>query len=176
MYAPFAEADSDRSINRGMTPRNEECYKSAPSTKIDTLIEIIKYHIERPGLPYFDTSKLGNRAKGFNPETDLIESHGDAPQEDPGMPCEKILIYFSWPFMRNFLTTVFGWNGIEITFLDGSLSHTQRTKVISEFNRAEPHLNEQGKRSQVLFISNVATTGINLPRATIVIMMVRDPY
>ena len=75
--------------------------------------------------------------------------------------------------MKPYFSSVLKLHGIEASFLDGSSPPTKRVSLIEEFNSEEPHISENGEPSQVMFISNVASTGINLPRATVLIMLVR---
>lgn len=159
-------------MDHSILPRTFEEYKKAPSTKLDCLVQILRHHISRPGLNYFDVNTLGEKAKPFDPRTDVSETIGPVPPLDPNMPPEKIIIYFSWPFMRELITNVLAWNNISAAFLDGSKSPTQRTKLIDEFNARELHKGDDGQPSQVMFISSVGTTGINLPRATVIILFV----
>jgi superfamily II DNA or RNA helicase len=74
--------------------------------------------------------------------------------------------------MKQLTTLVLKWNGLSAAFTDGKTPNNTQTEIIEAFNQPGSHIAENGPLTNILFIMNVATTGINLPCGMIVIMLV----
>lgn len=155
-----------------MVPISEEEYNKDRSTKLDALVDIIKYHSAGQGLPQYDCSRFEGRLLPIVETEDVFTTSGHTPEHDPNQPEEKLVCYFAWPFMKVLIKRVLKWSGFSAAYIDGKTSQQNRTKILEEFNQPGPHTADDGSKTNILFISNVATTGINLPRGTIVIMLV----
>jgi SNF2 family DNA or RNA helicase len=152
-------------------------YNANPSTKLDALIAIVSHHSTQPGLKPFEPEEATlykDKSSGTVSPVEIVRSVGRIPDEDPNMPREKIIIYSAWPFLKKLLTSVLALHDFPVATIDGTTTPEKRSKIIHDFQQNGAHKSTDGsnRESHILLLSAVAGTGINLPRATIVIFLV----
>ncbi|KAG2352807.1 P-loop containing nucleoside triphosphate hydrolase protein, partial [Suillus spraguei] len=137
-------------------PSTLEEWTKDPSRKLDTLVEIIRWHLEvdaRAPLRVVD-DKLVPSANSAN-ETSLTG----------GAPCDKVLVYCAFPSSYTQIMKVLQLREIQALQIHGKITIPARTEIITKFKDS----GRDGPR--VLIVSNVGLTGLNLPCASILIIV-----
>ncbi|KAG8689469.1 hypothetical protein FRC11_002417, partial [Ceratobasidium sp. 423] len=128
-------------------------WESQASSKILMVVSIIKHHRDPGAGPMFWSHETGARDK------DLEEKAVWTPASRK----RKILLMCVYEKPRAILKLVFGFIGVRCLEYDGSLTMSARQSVIQEF--------ETNEEVDILMISNVGTTGLNITRASIVVFV-----
>jgi len=96
-------------------------------------------------------------------------------EEDKTKLCSerrKILIYCAWPSLWPIIQAHLKHHGIYAMLIRDSGS-SGRDRLIADFQREEAHIVDHNE-SYVAIISGALSTGVNLTRASVIIMMVGD--
>jgi SNF2 family DNA or RNA helicase len=128
-----------------------------PSRKLDTLAEIIKYHLE----------KDGRLAVSINADSSLVFPSSTHSENPIPMSPDKLLVYAAWPSSNEQILTVLQLYGIargNMVTLNGLMTIANRKNAVEKFN------DPAGPR--IMIISGVGMSGLNLPVANILIMIV----
>ncbi|KAG1763002.1 P-loop containing nucleoside triphosphate hydrolase protein [Suillus placidus] len=139
-------------------PSNLEEWKKDPSRKLDVLAQVICWHQgldNRPPLHVVDDSLT---ASSTNPDVATSIAHST--------PCDKIIVYCAFPSSYTQVLKVLELNSVRTLQMHGKLSMSARTDIISQFKSS----GRDGPR--VLIMSNIGLTGLNLPCANILIIVV----
>ncbi|KAI0748986.1 P-loop containing nucleoside triphosphate hydrolase protein [Irpex lacteus] len=129
-------------------PMRLEQYRDLPSTKIDTMIHIISWHRKQPGLPPL-------RVENANCRNYFVI--------DLRPPPDKVIIYSAFPVHNKYLCKILGFFDVHPFEIDGTKTLRERAEELARF-RESPNF-------EVLFVSSVGTTGLNLECANILIIL-----
>ncbi|KAJ7865882.1 P-loop containing nucleoside triphosphate hydrolase protein, partial [Mycena olivaceomarginata] len=158
-YIKFRRAITHPSCNaeyEWTSPESLDEWRMDPSRKLDTLAEIIKYHLE----------KDGRLAVSINADSSLVfpsSTHGENPIP---MSPDKLLVYAAWPSSNEQILTVLQLYGIargNMVTLNGLMTIANRKNAVEKFN------DPAGPR--IMIISGVGMSGLNLLVANILIMI-----
>jgi superfamily II DNA/RNA helicase len=157
-------------------PSTVDEWRKDPSRKLDVLVEVLQWHLKedaRAPLEVVD-GKLVPSAHNPLPVAPLPE----------GTPCDKIVVYCAFPSSyiqlvkvsssrtsdrpdRLIQGQVLDIHGIKSLQIHGRTSQSARTAIINQFKTS----GIDGPR--VLVMSSVGQTGLNLPFASILTVVVR---
>lgn len=84
----------------------------------------------------------------------------------------KVLVYCAWPSLWPIVQAHLKHHGI-YTMCIAESGSGRRDQLIAEFQRQDAHIVE-GNKSYVAIISAAVSTGVNLTRASVIIMMVSN--
>ncbi|KAH9048618.1 P-loop containing nucleoside triphosphate hydrolase protein [Lactarius deliciosus] len=150
-----------------------EMYEAAPSAKLDSLVEILKHHLEADGAPV----KVPTRQADLPPSTFKSSSSEEKDEEQqqqhrqqrqqqqaPKTP-DKIIVYSFFSSAFWLIEMVLERHGIKALSIHGKIKQQDRTKRLKEFM-------ESGRNgARVLLMSNVGTVGLNIACANILIIV-----
>jgi SNF2 family DNA or RNA helicase len=120
-----------------MTMLSEKGYDLTPSTKLQTVVQIV---------------------------LDILKGDKDSATK------RKVLIYCAWPSLWPIVQAHLRHHGIYTMCISDNGSG-RRDQLIAEFQQQDAHIVD-GNKSYVAIISAAVSTGVNLTRASVIIMMV----
>ncbi|TFK77707.1 hypothetical protein K466DRAFT_508186, partial [Polyporus arcularius HHB13444] len=144
--------------NDAYLPANLEDYKFQPSTKLNSILRLLKYHLEQDNRPPLVVNP--NFQDMLVPTTDWI-----AKPRGPNSPPDKVVIYVAFPSNNYLIKKVLSFYGISCVEINGKKSMTARNTDLIAFKKA----GREGPR--VLILSNVGLTGLNIAEANILIIL-----
>ena len=152
-------------------PKTLEEWEKDPSRKLDVLAEILRHHLESNNAPPLHV-KDDKLVPADSPQIEIRDLGPDKIVVYSAFPSSFQLIEVSfWGVMALFICTyarkVLKLHGIQTLQLNGSMNMSSRSQALQSFRSSD----EKGPR--VLVLSNVGMTGLNLPCANILVILVR---
>ncbi|KAJ7924760.1 P-loop containing nucleoside triphosphate hydrolase protein, partial [Mycena leptocephala] len=137
-------------------PESLDEWRMDPFRKLETLAEIIKYHLE----------KDGRLAVSINADSSVVFPSSTLGENPIPMSPDKLLVCAAWPSSNEQMLTVLQLYGIargNMVTLNGLMTIADRKNAVEQFN------DPAGPR--IMIMSGVGMTGLNLPVANILIMI-----
>ncbi|KAH6893874.1 P-loop containing nucleoside triphosphate hydrolase protein [Coprinopsis sp. MPI-PUGE-AT-0042] len=120
------------------------------STKIKLLVSVIRHILSRDDMPliYLDNDEIV-----FPPAPDSLQLSQTV----------KAVVYMEFPIFIGLVKSVFALHGIKGLAISGRTTMEQRSSIVRKFNNDAEH--------RVLIFSKVGSTGLNLTRASYVVLL-----
>ncbi|KDQ05985.1 hypothetical protein BOTBODRAFT_87105, partial [Botryobasidium botryosum FD-172 SS1] len=83
----------------------------------------------------------------------------------------KVIVYVHHTSCVNMLAKVLALHGFPCMTFTGDVPLWKRDALLRDFNQQRAHVSDDGRPSWVLIISSIGTTGLNVPRACVMIYM-----
>ncbi|KAA1479710.1 hypothetical protein DENSPDRAFT_750710, partial [Dentipellis sp. KUC8613] len=161
-------------------PKTKDDWNTSSSAKLDTILRLVKYHLEADGRPPIvmatapSSSPVSSPVEGEIDIDDVVPPAGQNrfishPQEGSrdysGMPPDKVVLYSFFPMNFDLMTGILEANGIKVAAMSGSQSMAIRASILRQFTQS----GRDGIR--VLILSGVGTVGLNIAEANILIIV-----
>ncbi|KDQ05782.1 hypothetical protein BOTBODRAFT_122279, partial [Botryobasidium botryosum FD-172 SS1] len=136
-----------------------EQYRQAPSSKMDAVVAILEHHAgaQQSAAP------VGSLPDVMVP-----------PPPDPVVGYTrptKIVVYVHHTAFVNLIAKVFALHGFPRMTFTGDTPIPKWNALLRDFNQERAHISDDGRPSWVLIISSIGSTGLNVPRACVMIYM-----
>ncbi|KAH9011667.1 P-loop containing nucleoside triphosphate hydrolase protein [Lactarius pseudohatsudake] len=156
-----------------------EGYRTIPSCKLNTLVEIVHHHLSVDNAPGIEPSRHCPPEAFLTPPVTPASSppgspvlgsqEGIAPEHGgvsrtASMP-DKIIVYCYFLTSFKLIQMVFDHHKIDVLTIDGKMKQRERISTLEKFKNS----GRNGPR--VLLISNVGSLGLNIAFANILIIM-----
>ncbi|KAH9019253.1 P-loop containing nucleoside triphosphate hydrolase protein [Lactarius pseudohatsudake] len=149
-----------------------EMYEAAPSAKLDSLVEILKHHLEADGAPVKVPTRQADlplsafkSSSSEEKDEEQQQQHQQQQQQQAPKTPDKIIVYSFFSSAFWLIKMVLKRHGIKALSIHGKVKQQDRTKRLKEFM-------ESGRNgARVLLMSNVGTVGLNIACANILIIV-----
>ncbi|KDQ09823.1 hypothetical protein BOTBODRAFT_47418 [Botryobasidium botryosum FD-172 SS1] len=171
-----------------------ERYRGSPSSKMDAVIAILNHHVGH--YAHQDPFKMdlrnrirtclrwdqvtGERLPSPSQEELWARVQASAQGTPDSAPLDavvgytrptKIVVYVHHTSCVSLLAKVLALHGFPCMTFTGETPPSKREGLLRDFNQQRAHVSDDGQPSWVLIISSIGSTGLNVPRACIMVYM-----